>query len=121
MDYLLCQEEHISRYYTQIDFLAVPHKIYELYKSTNKVYIATDGGAIPIKGSIGFVLADEEGNILLTCYGQPLGNNPLSFRSEICAFLAAVRLVTIINKYYDEILQCEEPARSIKYKYTRTA
>jgi hypothetical protein len=28
-----------------------------------KVLIATDGGAIPMKGSIGFVSADEDGNI----------------------------------------------------------
>jgi hypothetical protein len=114
MDYLLCQEEYITQYYTHIDFLTVPHKIYELFRSTNKVNIATDGEAIPLKGSLGFVFADEEGNILLTFYGQPSGNNPLSFRSEICAFLAAVRLVRLINKYYDEILQCAEPARRSK-------
>jgi hypothetical protein len=58
----------------------------------------------PLKGSKGFIFADKNGNILLTCYGQPSGNNPLSFRLEICAFLAAVRLVTLINQYYDEIL-----------------
>jgi hypothetical protein len=74
MDYILCQEEYISQYYTQIEFLMVPHKIYKLLKSTNKVNIATDRGAIPLRGSIGFVFADEEGNILLTCYGQPSGN-----------------------------------------------
>jgi hypothetical protein len=34
-------------------------KIYELFKSTKKVKIATDGGAIPLKGSLGFVFADE--------------------------------------------------------------
>jgi hypothetical protein len=112
MEYLMTQEEHISQYYTQIDFLSPPITIYELFKSTKKVNIATDGGAIPLKGSLGFVSADKEGKILLMCYGQPSGNNPLSFRSEICAFLAAVRPVTLINKYYDDILQCEEPARS---------
>jgi hypothetical protein len=37
----------------------VPYEIYEILKSTKKVHIATDGGAIPFKGSIGFVLADE--------------------------------------------------------------
>jgi hypothetical protein len=118
LDYLKSQEEHIKQYYTQIEFHTVPQRIYELFKSTNKVYIATDGGAIPLKGSIGFVFADEEGNILLTCYGQPSGNNPLSFRSEICAFLAAVRLVTLLNEYYDKKLQCIEPARSKIQVYT---
>jgi hypothetical protein len=95
MEYLLSQEEHISQYYAQIEFHTVPMKIYELFKSTKKALIATDGGAIPFKGSIGFVFAGEDGTILLTCYGQPSGNDPLSFRSEICAFLAAVRLVTL--------------------------
>jgi hypothetical protein len=79
MDYLRTQEEHISQYYTQIDFLMVPYDIYKMFKLTNKVNIATDGGAIPLKGSLGFVFADEEGNILLTCYGQPSGNDPPSF------------------------------------------
>jgi hypothetical protein len=30
--------------------------------------IATDGGAIPIKGSLGFVFADEDGTILLNVF-----------------------------------------------------
>jgi hypothetical protein len=81
MEYLLAQEEHISQYYTQIEFLSVPVTIYELLKSSKKIHIATEGGAIPFKGSIGFVFADENGTILLTCFGQPSGNNPLSFRS----------------------------------------
>jgi hypothetical protein len=118
MDYLLCQEEYITQYYTQIDFQMVPQQIYKLFKPTHKVNIATYGGAIPSKGSIGFVFADEEGNILLTRYGQPSGNDPLTFRSEIRAFLAAVGLVTLLNQYYDGILHCTEPARSKIQVYT---
>jgi hypothetical protein len=121
MEYLLSQEEHISQYYAQIEFLTVPMKIYELFKSTKKALIATDGGAIPLKGSIGFVFANEDGTILLTCYGQPSGNDPLSFRSEICAFLAAVRLVTLLTQYYDEKLSCKEPGRSKIQVYTDSA
>jgi hypothetical protein len=60
MEYLMSQEEHISQYYAQIKFFMVPVKIYELFKSTKKVKIATDGGAIPLKGSLGFVFADED-------------------------------------------------------------
>ena len=48
-DYLMSQEEHISQYYTEIDFLTAPITIYGLVKSTNKVNIATDGGAIQFK------------------------------------------------------------------------
>ena len=99
MEYLMNQEEHISQYYTQIEFHMVPMKIYDLFKSTKKALIATDGGAIPLKGSLGFVFADEDGTILLTCYGQPSGNDPLSFRSEICAFLASLCLGTLITTY----------------------
>jgi hypothetical protein len=118
MDYLSCQEEYVTHYYTQIDFQMVPQQIYELFKSTNRVNIATDGGAIPLKGSIGFVIANEEGQVLSACYDQPSGNDPLSFWSEICAFLA-VRLVTLlINQYYDGRLHCPEPARSKIQVYT---
>jgi hypothetical protein len=120
MDFLSCQEEHIAQYHAEIDFQMVPQRIYELFKSTQEVYIATDGGAIPLKGSLGFVFADEEGNILLMCYGQPSGNDPLSFRSEICAFLAAVRLVTLLNQYYDGILRAQNQQEA-RYRYTRIA
>jgi hypothetical protein len=71
-----------------------------------------------MKGPIGFVFADEDGTILLTCFGQPAGDNPLSFRSEICAFLAAIRLVTLLNQYYDKTLSCTDPARSKIQIYT---
>jgi hypothetical protein len=111
MNYLMCQEEYITQYYTQINFHMVP------LKSTQKVNISTDGEAIPLKGSIGFV-ADKEGTIILTCYGQPSRNDPLSFRSEICAFLAAVQLITLLNQYYDGIIQCTGPARSKIQVYT---
>jgi hypothetical protein len=121
MEYLLSQEDHISQYYEQIDFFMVPMKIYELFKSTKRVLIATDGGAIPLKGSLGFVFADEEGTILLTCFGQPSGNDPLSFRSEICAFLAAIRLVKLLIQYYDNKVPCDEPVRSKIQVYTDSA
>jgi hypothetical protein len=111
-EHVRSQEEHISQYYTQIDFLTVPFTIYELIKSTKRILIATDGGAIPKKGSLGFVFADEDGKILLTYFGKPAGNDPLSFRSEICAFLAAIRLVILLNEYYDDIVSCNEPALS---------
>ena len=91
IQHLKAQDEHISQYYVQLEFLSVlPITIYELLKSTNKVHMATDGGAIPLKGSVGFVIADEEGTILLTCFRQPSGKDPLPFQSEICAFLAAI-------------------------------
>ena len=63
----------------KIEFLSVPIEIYyELIKSTNKVNIAIDGGTIPYKGSLGFVFADEDGNIysaIMLWHGQPSGND----------------------------------------------
>jgi hypothetical protein len=112
MEYVHSQQEHISQYYAQIEYSTVPIRIYKLLKSTHKVHIATDGGAIPLKGSLGFVFADTDGKMLLTCFGQPSGNDPLSFRSEICAFLAAIKLVKLIITYYDRKLDCKEPTRS---------
>jgi hypothetical protein len=93
---------------THITVLHANIKVYELLKSANKIHIATDGGAIPLKGSLGFVFADGDGKILLTCFRQPSGNDPLSFRSEICAFLAA----------YDKKLTRDKPMRSKIQAYT---
>ena len=39
---LLQQPEHISQYYTQIDFHTVPIQIYEQLKTTGNILIATD-------------------------------------------------------------------------------
>ena len=80
--------------------------------------IATDRGAIPFKGSIGFVIADDDATILATCFGQPSGYNPLSFQLEICAFLAAVEFVTILIHYYDNLLPCNEKLRAKFQFYT---
>lgn len=114
---LLQQPEHISHYYIQVDFHTVPIQIYEQLKTAGKILIATDGGTIPYKRSLGFVLADTEGTILLTCYGQPVGHDPLSFRLEICAFLAAVRLITKLIQY-DDILSYTEKAKGEFQFYT---
>lgn len=79
----MSQEEHITQCYTQIDFLVVPHEIYALIKSTKKMKIATDGGAIPIKGSLEFVFADEDGTILLNVFQSTIrqcNTNPTVLR-----------------------------------------
>jgi hypothetical protein len=118
MDHLLNQQEHIAQYYTEVLFHIAPIAIYEQLKSTRTALIATDGGEILMKGSIGFAIADEDGNLLLTYYGQPSGNDPLSFRSEICAFLAAVRFTRLLLQYYDEILHCTDKERTKVQFYT---
>ena len=42
---LLQQPEHISQYYTHIDFHTVPIQIYEQLKTTGNILTATDRGA----------------------------------------------------------------------------
>ena len=53
LQHILSQEEHVSQYYTEINFLTTPQEVYELIKSPKRLTIATDGGAIPLKGSLG--------------------------------------------------------------------
>ena len=59
----------------------------------NKIKIAKDGGAVPELGLLGFLLTDSKGNPFITCYGQQAEYEPKSYRCEICAALAAVRLL----------------------------
>ena len=56
-----------------------------------KLYLATDGVAAARKESLGFLMTDDKGNPFIRCYRQPAGMNPQSFRSEICAALAALK------------------------------
>ena len=60
-----------------------------------KLLIATDGGAVPRKGSLSFLITDSNGEPFITCYGQPAGHDPKSYRSEICGALAAIRLLRL--------------------------
>ena len=72
----------------------------------NQLFIATDGGACENKGngSIGFLLTNSNGHPFIKSYGQPSGYEPKSYRSEICATLAALRLLRLYIEYYDTIL-----------------
>ena len=73
-------------------------------KAVTKIIMATDGGDIQYKGSIGFVLTTVDGTVPLLCYGQLAGHNPLSFRSKACLFLAATQLIFLIAEHYDKLI-----------------
>ena len=75
-----------------------------MIKEKKQLIFATDGGAVKFKGSLVFLLTDKTGERILACYGQPAGHDPLSYRAEICAFLAALRLITLLVEYYKGIL-----------------
>ena len=64
--------------------------------------MGTDGEAKAFKESIGFVITNAKHKLLLSCYGRTAGHDPLSFRTEASAFLAAIRIVLLIAVYYNE-------------------
>ena len=68
-------------------------------KESPTILMATDGEAIALKGSLRFVLADPESKVLLTCYGQPAGHDPLSFQSEAYVFLTALWINFLIKEH----------------------
>ena len=82
------------------------HPHYETTKESilSLILMATDGGAKAFKGSLGFVITDAKHKVLISCYGRTAGHDPLSFRTESSAFLAALRVVLLIADYYKEEL-----------------
>ena len=98
------QTEYISQYYADIHFDITPVQLYNMIKEKKQLIFATDGGEVKFKGSLGFLLTDESGDRILACYGQPAGHDPLSYRAEIHAFLAALRLINLLVEYYEGML-----------------
>ena len=127
MTFLQSQPEHVYQYYHCLQFKppkCIPSdddtnedehfgdensemRLYNCLKNeefhNNKLFIATDGGAYETKGkgSTGFLITNSSDHPFITCYGQPDGYEPKSYRSEICAALAALRLLRIYIEYYD--------------------
>jgi hypothetical protein len=62
--------------------------------------LASDGGAIPLKGSFGAVLATDDA-ILVECGGRAYGQDPRSFRSEAYGMLAITRLLLHLRRYHN--------------------
>ena len=61
------------------------------------IKMAADRGAQTFKGLLlGFVLTDSESEVLISCYSQIAGNDPLSFRLEVSAFFAALCVIFLI-------------------------
>ena len=67
------QPDYISQYYSKIVCEILEIEMYNEMKATSKIIMATDGGAIQYKGSLGFVLTTSDSTVLLSCYNQPTG------------------------------------------------
>ena len=76
--------------------------MYEAMKATKKIIMATYGEAKVFKGSLGFVITDLKNKVLLLCYGQAAGHDPLSFQTKTTVFLAALQVLFLIAEYYKE-------------------
>ena len=82
--------DYITQYYTEFDFdhsLKI-NEIYDLIATKNIISLSTDGGAILHQGSLGFLMAKQDGTHLFMWYGQLVGIDPHSYKSEICVLLA---------------------------------
>ena len=105
---------YIMQYYTKFDF-DCSSKVYDIYKLfLNKIdiKIATDSDAIPQQGSLGFIIAQEDGTHLFKFYGQPAGIDALSYRSEICALLTAPHIIHLFAEYYNAPFSKEKKSLS---------
>ena len=113
-EYLKEEPEYIAQYYHNLEFGEMgPTGLYEALNDAatdgKRINIATDGGAEKFKGSLGFLISSEDGSITyVNCWGQASGYDPQSYRSEICAALAALRFINKFLSYYDE--KCALPS-----------
>ena len=91
------------QYYTKFDFdySSTIHDIYKQLLTEINIPIATDGGSIPHQRLLCFLVVKEDETCLFTCYGQPTGIDPHSYRSKICALLADSRILRLLVEYYD--------------------
>jgi hypothetical protein len=63
------------------------------------LYLASDGGAIPLKDSFGAILATSD-TILVECGDRAFGQDPRSFRSEAYGMLAVTRLLFHLRAFH---------------------
>ena len=70
------QHEFISQYCSNIDFYVSKFRLFDQIVEANTILSASDGGAVPKQGSIGFVIANDKGNRYVICWGQQSGYDP---------------------------------------------
>ena len=82
----------ISPYYTHLNCLFATLQ--------SNFIIATDGSANDGKGSFGWVIANSDGNVIVTGQGTAFGDNISSFRCEAYGILAALCFILQLHQYY---------------------
>ena len=88
LNHLRQQPSHAPQYYSDMALHKHPGGICHLLAQNVSLIIANDGGAMPQKGSVGWVIASDTGGILATGCGISSGEDPRSYRAGICTSLA---------------------------------
>ena len=103
------QPRYIRQYYEHIEFYnqAPTHSnersLYDFLHTDDTLSIATDGGVAAEVGSIGIVFSDDQLNRFCHTWGQASGLRMDSFRTEVCAALAATRFLQIYYEHWNSI------------------
>ena len=103
------QPPYIRQYYEQIEFYDQANihntasSLFDFLHTDNNLLIATDGGVDSNVGSLGIVFSDSNLNRFCHTWGQASGMKMDSFRTEVCAALAATRLLQIYYEYWNTI------------------
>ena len=106
---LALQPPYIRQYYEHIEFYhqanihSTERSLYDFLHTNETLNIATDGGVASTIGSLGIVLSDDQLNRFCHTWGQASGLNMDSFRTEICAALAATRFLQIYYEHWTTI------------------
>ena len=108
-DALDSQPQYIRQYYAHIEFYPQAHKhqhsqsLFDFLTTNHTLHVATDGGADKGVGSLGFVFSDSHLNRFCHSWGQAAGNKPDSFRTEVCAALAALKFLQLYYEYWSNL------------------
>ena len=107
---LLTYNQYISQYYEHIKFYhqaknthSEERSLYDFLHTDDTLSIATDGGVAFEVGSLGIVFSDDQLNRFCHTWGQASGLTMDSFRTKVCAALAATRFLQIYYKHWNSI------------------
>ena len=65
--------------------------------------MTTNEGVKVFKGPLGFFIIDSKHRVLILCYDRATGHDPLTFWTEVSAFVAAHWVLILIADYYKEV------------------
>ena len=114
-------------------FLVPIDDVLQILLSSSSLCLASDGGAKPLRGSFGCLLATHD-TILVTAGGRAFGADPQSFRSEAYGMLAALLTYFHLHTYFqipitmtsldhytdsESLLKRLQTSRTLLYPYPR--